>query len=66
MRSVNAIFREWVDGAPAKCYNLPMQTIVELSKKYGINSEYASVAFYPVFRTGVAGRRVLLVSDENP
>ena len=65
MRSVNAIFREWVDGAPAKCYNLPMQTIVELSKKYGINAEYASVAFYPVFRAGVAGCRVLLVSDEN-
>ncbi len=42
-----------------------METLSDLSKKFGINVEYASVAFYPVFRAGVAGCRVLLVSDEN-
>ncbi len=42
-----------------------METIVELSKKYGINAEYASAADYPVFRQGLAGLRVLVLSDQN-
>ena len=42
-----------------------METIVELSRKYGINAEYASAAFYPVFREGLAGARVLVLSDGN-
>ena len=42
-----------------------LETIVELSRKYGINAEYASAAFYPVFREGLAGARVLVLSDGN-
>ena len=42
-----------------------METLSDLSKKFGINVEYASAAFYPVFREGVKGERVLLLSDAN-
>lgn len=42
-----------------------METIVELSEKFGIHVEYASAAFYPAFRARLAGQRVLVLSDEN-
>lgn len=39
--------------------------IVSLSKKYGINAEYKSDAFYPVFRAAAADSRILVLADEN-
>ncbi len=42
-----------------------METLTQLSERFGINAEYASAAFYPVFRGNLAGVRVLVLSDET-
>lgn len=39
--------------------------IVSLSKEYGINAEYASDEFYPVFRAAASDSRILVLTDEN-
>lgn len=36
-----------------------------MSSEYGINAEYASDDFYPVFRANVKGLRLLLLCDRN-
>lgn len=41
------------------------QDIVKLSHRFGINAEYASEAFYPVFRASLAGKNILVLTDEN-
>lgn len=63
-----AKMRKFVDGAPALCYNFLMKNcedIVSLSEKFGINAEYKSEDFYPVFRAAAAGTRILVLADKN-
>ena len=57
-----------VDGRNVLCYNFPMSNyddIVGLSEKFGVNAEYKSNDFYPVFRKRTEGKKLMLLADEN-
>lgn len=57
-----------VDGRNVLCYNFSMSNyddIVGLSEKFGVNAEYKSNDFYPVFRRRTEGKKLMLLADEN-
>ena len=57
-----------VDGRNVLCYNFSMSNyddIVGLSEKFGVNAEYKSNDFYPVFRRRTEGKDLMLLADEN-